>query len=65
MKIHEYNEMMAYLTRPATRQPAASGGRINFFQGRIANNAKDFKKQKVKKILDGLKKGSETNKSTS
>ena len=59
MKIHEYNEMMAYLTRPATRQPAASGGRINFFQGRIANNAKDFKKQKVKKILDGLKKGSE------
>ena len=33
MKIHEYNEMMAYLTRPATRQPAASGGRINFANG--------------------------------
>ena len=30
MKIHEYNEMMAYLTRPATRQTVASGGRIGF-----------------------------------
>ena len=30
MKIHEYNEMMAYLTRPATRQTVASGGRIRF-----------------------------------
>ena len=30
MKIHEYNEMMAYLTRPAapTRQPVVQGGVI-------------------------------------
>ena len=33
MKIHEYNEMMAYLTRPATRQTVASGGRIGFYKG--------------------------------
>jgi len=40
MKIHEYNQMMAYLTRPATptetpdiRQPAASGGRIGLALG--------------------------------
>ena len=40
MKIHEYNEMMAYLTRPATptstlptRQPVVQGGRIGFFKG--------------------------------
>ena len=37
MKIHEYNEMMAYLTRPApTRQPAVQGGVIGkggMFQG--------------------------------
>ena len=33
MKIHEYNEMMAYLTRPATRQTVASGGRISFASG--------------------------------
>ena len=40
MKIHEYNQMMAYLTRPATptetpdiRQPAASGGRIELANG--------------------------------
>ena len=40
MKIHEYNQMMAYLTRPATptetpdtRQQAASGGRIELADG--------------------------------
>ena len=38
MKIHEYNEMMAYLTRPAvpTRQPVVQGGGIGqggMFQG--------------------------------
>ena len=38
MKIHEYNEMMAYLTRPAapTRQPVVQGGVIGkggMFQG--------------------------------
>ena len=40
MKIHEYNQMMAYLTRPATptetpdtRQQAASGGRIELANG--------------------------------
>ena len=63
MKIHEYNQMMAYLTRPATRQPAASGERINFFQDRripFANGTpRNFKQQQTRKILDGLKKGSE------
>jgi len=39
MKIHEYNEMMAYLTRPAapTRQPVVQGGVIGkggMFQGK-------------------------------
>ena len=29
MKIHEYNEMMAYLTRPSY----VSGGRVGFAQG--------------------------------
>ena len=29
MKIHEYNEMMAYLTRPAM----AYGGRIGLYKG--------------------------------
>ena len=47
MKIHEYNQMMAYLTRPATptetpdiRQPAASGGRIELAEGtpRVSKN---------------------------
>ena len=32
MKIHEYNEMMAYLTRPA-RTVYNSGGRVGFSQG--------------------------------
>ena len=48
MKIHEYNEMMAYLTRPATRQPAASGGRIGFQPGGLS---------KKEKIAQGLEKG--------
>jgi len=47
MKIHDYNQMMAYLTRPATptetpdtRQPAASGGRIELAEGtpRVSKN---------------------------
>ena len=29
MKIHEYNEMMAYLTRPSY----VSGGRVGFYAG--------------------------------
>ncbi len=36
MKIHEYNEMMAYLTRPAPKQPVVQGGVIGeggMFQG--------------------------------
>ena len=48
MKIHEYNEMMAYLTRPATRQPAASGGRIGFFKGENVLSKTQIKK--IKKL---------------
>ena len=52
MKIHEYNQMMAYLTRPATptetpdtRQQAASGGVIGeggMFQGEDLGNRTGF-----------------------
>ena len=59
MKIHEYDQMMAYLTRPATptktpdtRQQAASGGVIGeggMFQGEDLGNRTGFKK--TKKIL--------------
>ena len=28
MKIHEYNQMMAYLTRPATRTKLAEGSKL-------------------------------------
>ena len=31
MKIHEYNEMMAYLTRPSY----VSGGRVGFKRGSV------------------------------
>ena len=31
MKIHEYNEMMSYLTRPAM----AYGGRVGFYEGKL------------------------------
>lgn len=48
MKIHEYNEMMAYLTRPATRQTVASGGRIGFQPGGLS---------KKQKIAAGIEKG--------
>ena len=50
MKIHEYNEMMAYLTRPATRQTVASGGRIGFYKG--ASLA--FFANKIKKLLNNF-----------
>ena len=61
MKIHEYNEMMAYLTRPATRQPVTSGGRIGFLEGGVgggfrsdlygdASNVKKLRKYLIEKI---------------
>ena len=37
MKIHEYNEMMAYLTRPAM----IYGGRIGFNEGKLVETAKN------------------------
>ena len=53
MKIHEYNQMMAYLTRPATptetpdtRQQAASGGRIELATG------SEFGQNQFTKLLD-------------
>ena len=51
MKIHEYNEMMAYLTRPAM----AYGGRIGFKDGTQLNNEvllEYFKKHKGKKYSE-------------
>jgi len=42
MKIHEYNEMMAYLTRPAM----SYGGRIGFYEGG------DYNRSKMKKLAD-------------
>ena len=48
MKIHEYNEMMAYLTRPAT------GDREKFAKGTPGTPSFD-----TRKILDKLPKGSE------
>jgi len=47
MKIHEYNEMMAYLTRPASRQPVVQGGVIGeggMFQGEDMGHRTGFKK---------------------
>ena len=51
MKIHEYNQMMAYLTRPATptetpdtRQQAASGGRIELAGGTNPTTGMGFQK---------------------
>jgi hypothetical protein len=48
MKIHEYNEMMAYLMRPAT------GDREKFAQGTPGTPAFD-----TRKILDKFPEGSE------
>ena len=45
MKIHEYNEMMAYLTRPAM----AYGGRIGFAAGTPINQEI---KNLILKLLD-------------
>ena len=67
MKIHEYNQMMAYLTRPATptetpdtRQPAASGGRIELANGSpdpmmlMENEIKfNYKKKRLKELEAG------------
>ena len=49
MKIHEYNEMMSYLTRPAapTRQPVVQGGVIGqggMFQGQDMGYRTGFRK---------------------
>jgi len=67
MKIHDYNQMMAYLTRPATptetpdiRQPAASGGRIELANGSpdpmmlMENEIKfNYKKKRLKELEAG------------
>ena len=42
MKIHEYNEMMAYLTRPAT---GVKGERQKLRSGYLAGGAKDAYKK--------------------
>jgi hypothetical protein len=66
MKIHEYNEMMAYLTRPAPRQPVVQGGVIGeggMFQGEDMGHRTGFSGiQKVKNVkkftsLPGVKLG--------
>ena len=61
MKIHEYNEMMSYLTRPAM----AYGGRVGFFKGSDTTKAtdlpgiftKEYKTGKKVYIVD-MKRGS-------
>ena len=50
MKIHEYNEMMAYLTRPAPKQPVVQGGVIGeggMFQGEDMGYRTGFKRLKT------------------
>ena len=66
MKIHEYNEMMSYLTRPAapTRQPVVQGGVIGqggMFQGQDMGYRTGFAKVKAlskkdQKTFDEYKK---------
>ena len=54
MKIHEYNEMMAYLTRPAPRQPVFQGGVIGeggMFQGEDLGYRTGFSNTYKKKLL--------------
>jgi len=76
MKIQDYNQMMAYLTRPATptetpdiRQPAASGGVIGqggMFQGEDLGDRTGFADPIKKPITDDFfKKYLESNKGKS
>ena len=52
MKIHEYNEMMAYLTRPAT---GVKGERQKLRSGYLAGGAKDaYKKYYKGSTLESL-----------
>jgi len=70
MKIHEYNQMMAYLTRPATptetpdiRQPAASGGVIGqggMFQGEDLGDRMGFSNYTKKLVTPKFLKASGT-----
>ena len=53
MKIHEYNEMMAYLTRPAM----AYGGRIGFGAGGQANREKSIQEAIEEFGLEALDEG--------
>ena len=51
MKIHEYNEMMAYLTRPSY----VSGGRVGFADGTPARGL--FKKEVIQIYNDLIRAG--------
>ena len=59
MKIHEYNEMMAHLTR---RRPMSMGGRVGFDKGGIAkvveyiNSLPDGTEVSTKDIRDFIEK---------
>ena len=61
MKIHEYNEMMAYLTRPATRQMLATGTQPRTAAGTfgkvysMAEIRKLAKELNVSEFIDGVK----------
>ena len=63
MKIHEYNEMMAYLTRPSY----VSGGRVGFKDAGIVNdialryNLDDTIKQQLKALYESISNYKKTN----
>ena len=75
MKIHEYNQMMAYLTRPAVpgpssenpgpritdREPYYMGGRVGFKRGTTIGRPEASSTRQVKNFLNNLKKGSTVN----
>ena len=66
MKIHEYNQMMAYLTRPSY----VSGGRVGFKDAGIVNdialryNLDDTIKQQLKALYESISNYKKTNEPT-
>jgi hypothetical protein len=57
MKIHEYNEMMAYMLRPATRQKFAIGGGV--IEGEDLGTREGYAKARYNDIANNIKKGQE------
>jgi hypothetical protein len=57
MKIHEYNEMMEYMLRPATRQKFAIGGGV--IEGEDLGTREGYAKARYNDIANNIKKGQE------